>query len=388
VLPIRDRAGRTVGFGARALGDGEPKYLNSPEGPLFAKRHLLYGIDRAHGAMRRSGEAIVVEGYFDVIACHQAGLEQAVASLGTAIGRDALLLLRREAGRVVFAYDADAAGVKAAGAALALCGGLGLEARAARLEGGKDPAEVVAVRGGDALRLAIERARGRTAFVLEQALEGGRAATPEGKAEVAREVLAVLVEESSPVTRAAYLREIAERLALPEESLAREMERLGQRGERAQAPRRAMAKMVNRGEKIGNDNPSKRRHARSRREEELAALVLNAPDVGRAVGVDAGRFEDAELARIVAMVLGSGIEALTGELSRRAASLLLGENDIVARYPDPEAAARDLWQRLEADFAKAQRAAWQERIADLERRGERAPEPYLEAVRREVRQRD
>lgn len=382
ILPIRDARGRTVGFGARALGDAEPKYLNSPEGPMFAKRYLLYGLDRARAAIRQGGEALVVEGYFDVIACHQAGFDHAVATLGTALGREALTVLRRDADRVVFAYDADGAGRRATAAALGLCATVDVPARAARLQGGKDPAEVIQSRGRDALAAALAAARGRVTFVLEEAVSGGRAETPEGKAEVAREVLSVLAEEASPVARAAYLREVAERLGVPEESLAREMGRLERRRPRAHAPE---GTSPHRREKIGNDNPSKRRDAHVRREEELAALVLNAPHVGRAIGVEAGRFQDAELARLVALVLDRGPEAVEGELSRRAAALLLGDDDLMARYPDPEAAARDLWQRLEADFARAQRQAWLERIADLERRGERAPVPYLEAVRREVR---
>jgi DNA primase len=276
----------------------------------------------------------------------------------------------------------DDAGHRAAAAALKLCATLEVPARAARLSGGKDPAEVLGARGRDALAAALQAARGRVMFVLDEALAQGRAETPEGKAEVAREVLSVLVEESSPVARAAYLREVAGRLGVPEESLAREMGRAERRRPRAQAPDGASP---NRREIIGNDNPSKRRDARARREEELAALVLNAPDVGRAIGVDSGRFQDHELARLVSLVLAGGGQAVDGELSKRAATLLLGEADLAARYPDPEAAARDLWQRLEADFARAQRAAWLERIVELERRGERAPEPYLEAVRREVR---
>lgn len=382
ILPIRDGRGRTVGFGARALGDGQPKYLNSPEGPLFAKRFLLYGLDRARAAIRRGGEALVVEGYFDVIACHQAGFEQAVASLGTALGREALALLRHEAARVVFAYDADAAGRKAAGAALALCGALEMPARAARLTGGKDPAEVLQTRGREALARDLEGARGRVPFALDEAVAQGRATTPEGKAEVAREVLSLLVEETSPVARAGYLREVAERLDVPEESLVREMARLERRRPRPQARDDASP---HRREKTGNDTPSKRKDARARREEELAAIVLNAPQVGRAIGVDAGRFRDGELARLVATVLAGGPEAVDGELGPRAAALLLGETDVATRYPDPEAAARDMWRRLEADFARAQRTTWQERIADLERRGEQPPDPYVEAVRREVR---
>ncbi|MCL6595093.1 MAG: DNA primase [Firmicutes bacterium] len=382
ILPIRDEHGRTVGFGARVLGEGEPRYLNSPEGPLFVKRRLLYGLDRARAAIRRRGEALVVEGYFDVLACHAAGFDHAVATLGTAFGPDAVAILRRQGARVVFAYDADAAGVQAAKAALAACDRAEVPARAARLEGGKDPAEVLAAEGRTALERALEGALARVPFVLETAVREGRTESAEGKAEVAREVLAAVAEHPSEVARAAYLREVAARLEVPEESLARELMRLSRGGTRAVASARTP---VHRREKNGNDIPSRRRLAHGGREEELAALVLNAPEMGRAIGVDPGRFRDEAVARLVAAALGGGLDAIPEDLRPRAAALALRGEERMETYADPEAVARDLWRRLEEDFERAQRALWRERIADMERRGENPPAPYLEAVRREVR---
>ena len=110
MFPIRDRDANVVGFGGRAFGDEQPKYLNTPQTELFDKSHLLYGLDRARDEIRRVDKAVVVEGYMDVIAAHQFGYRNVVASMGTAITESQLALLKRYSKNVVLALDADAAG--------------------------------------------------------------------------------------------------------------------------------------------------------------------------------------------------------------------------------------------------------------------------------------
>ena len=155
LFPIRDQNGHAVGLGGRLLeGDG-PKYLNSPATPLFDKSRTLYPIDKAKGPIRKLGQAVIVEGYTDALMAHQAGFDNVVASLGTALTPGQVALLTRYATRIVLAYDVDAAGEKAGGAGMsALVGligelqkdtsGVKLEdVRVARLPDGKDPDEVV-----------------------------------------------------------------------------------------------------------------------------------------------------------------------------------------------------------------------------------------------------
>src|SRR5699024_5496269 len=114
MFPIRDRLGRIAGFAGRILGSGEPKYLNTPETAIFHKGALLYGLDVAAQALRDSGEAVIVEGYMDVIALHQAGFTNAMATLGTALTQEhADLLSRLEVDRLYLAFDADEAGQRA-----------------------------------------------------------------------------------------------------------------------------------------------------------------------------------------------------------------------------------------------------------------------------------
>ena len=155
LFPIRDQNGHAVGLGGRLLeGDG-PKYLNSPATPLFDKSRTLYLIDKAKGPIRKSGQAVIVEGYTDALMAHQAGFDNVVASLGTALTPGQVALLTRYASRIVLAYDVDAAGEKAGGAGMAALVGLigelqrdtsGVkleDVRVARLPDGKDPDEVV-----------------------------------------------------------------------------------------------------------------------------------------------------------------------------------------------------------------------------------------------------
>ena len=159
-FPIRDARGRAVGFGARAMRDDQkPKYLNSAEGELFHKSDILYGIDRARGPMAKAGRAIVVEGYTDVIALHQAGLTESVAVMGTAITEPQLALLSATVKNIVLALDADAAGRKAMLRAQQVAAGRKLDIRVVTIPGGEDPAEMVVAEGGaEKFRQLVEEA--------------------------------------------------------------------------------------------------------------------------------------------------------------------------------------------------------------------------------------
>src|ERR687897_857969 len=143
-FPIRDQRGRVLGFGARALSaDSKPKYLNSPEGELYRKSSTLYGIDRARGPIAKARRAIVVEGYTDVLALHQAGVEEAVAIMGTAITPEQLSMLAGLTESVVLALDADRAGADAMIRAQRVAGGRGLELRVAAMPEGEDTADML-----------------------------------------------------------------------------------------------------------------------------------------------------------------------------------------------------------------------------------------------------
>jgi DNA primase len=158
VFPLLDPAGRTVGFAGRSLDGSEPKYLNTPASPLGGRGSVLFGLPQAAASIRRRGEAWVVEGYFDVLACHQAGLRWVVAACGVALTVGQALVLRRYASRAVLLYDPDAREEAVERA----CGNLrevGIEVAVGDLPGGADPDEVVLREGPEALAAAAKEAR-------------------------------------------------------------------------------------------------------------------------------------------------------------------------------------------------------------------------------------
>jgi len=193
MFPIKDGMGRVVGFSGRVLGDEAPKYLNTPETELFHKGELLYGLDRARPAIRQSGEVIVVEGYMDVIALHQAGFGNAVAALGAALTeQQAEQLARLDARRVHLAFDADEAGQRAVLAGLDQAVGRRLLVDAVRVPHGKDPAEAVLEGHAEAFREALENGLSEVEFRFQRVLERFDRDTLEGQRAILEELAPVL----------------------------------------------------------------------------------------------------------------------------------------------------------------------------------------------------
>jgi DNA primase len=167
---LRDERGRPVGFGGRALGpEGEPKYLNSPETPVFQKKRLLYGLSDAREAIRKRDRVVLVEGYFDHLALVAAGIEEAVASMGTALTPEQAAKLRRLSPSVVVCYDGDPAGRAATRGALSHLLGQGFSCRVARLPAGRDPHDVLREEGPESLVARIEEAPDYLTWLVEDA---------------------------------------------------------------------------------------------------------------------------------------------------------------------------------------------------------------------------
>src|SRR5512133_3386751 len=192
-FPIRDQRGRVLGFGARALSPGaQPKYLNSPEGELYRKSHTLYGIDQARGPIAKARRAILVEGYTDVLALHQAGVEEAVAIMGTALTPEQLSLLAGLTDSVVLALDADAAGADAMIRAQKVAGGRGLELRVTAMPEGEDPADLLQGGSVDRFMELVEGAIDLPSFRVDVALGRGDLGSLAGRERVLQEVGPVL----------------------------------------------------------------------------------------------------------------------------------------------------------------------------------------------------
>lgn len=229
MFPIRDLRGRVVGFGGRAVApDQNPKYYNSPEGPYFSKRMHLYGLDLAKESMRAGDMGVIVEGYMDAIALHQAGFPMAVASLGTALTDQQAHLLRQQCARAVIAYDADLAGQAATQRGLDLLVRAGCDVRVVQLPQGKDPDELVRTLGPEAFRQALDQAVPLTEFKLQQALAQHADAgnTAESKAKAVRDVLPLLAQLSDLAVRQdEYIKKVAGQLQVAEESLRIDVKR-------------------------------------------------------------------------------------------------------------------------------------------------------------------
>ncbi len=193
IFPIHDARGRPVGFGGRILGAGEPKYLNSPEGPLFAKGRLLYNLHRAAGPARKAGRLILVEGYMDVIGLARAGLAEAVAPLGTALTEEQLALAWRVAEVPVLAMDGDAAGRRAAfRAALRALPHIGpnRSLAIALMPAGSDPDDIARTGGAEAVERVLAGALPLDRFLFEAELDAARLETPEGQQALLRRLMA------------------------------------------------------------------------------------------------------------------------------------------------------------------------------------------------------
>lgn len=224
MFPIHDSSGRLTGFGGRAIGDIEPKYLNSPESDVFQKRRLLYGLHLARNAIRKDQRALVVEGYMDAIRLHGAGLESAVAPLGTALTSEQAESLARLSGNVFLLYDSDEAGLKATFRAGLELLRHGVAPRVVTLPDGEDPDTFVRSRGAEAL----ERQLAASVDIFERQLQilerGGWLADLSRKRRAIDKLLPTIRAATDPLTRDVYIGTLAERAKVDRELLKREAE--------------------------------------------------------------------------------------------------------------------------------------------------------------------
>jgi DNA primase len=215
LFPIQDSQGRVVAFGGRVLDDSQPKYMNSPESPIYHKGRILYGLFQAKEAMRRTGEGIVVEGYFDQLALFRAGIRNVVATCGTALTADHARLLKRYCQRLLLFFDQDAAGRQATFRAMDALLAEGLSAVVVELPAGEDPDSFLRRYSVDELEQKLKEARPVLQVFMEETLRA-HGDSIEGKARAAEEVVAKLGLLPSVFERDLYLKELAQRTGLDE----------------------------------------------------------------------------------------------------------------------------------------------------------------------------
>lgn len=307
IFPITDTTGRVIGFGGRLLEGEGPKYKNTAETPLFFKRQVLYGLSHAKEAMRTRNQAILVEGYMDVIMPHQVGLKQVVAPLGTALTDEQCKEIRRQAEQVIVAFDADTAGQMATLRGLETLYDSGCDVRILRLPEGKDPDEYILKHGLAGFQQAVDEAVPLMEFKLDLALGKESSRSPERLQKAVEAVARVLVDLKADVAREEYLNRVAKRLA-------------GSPGE-ISGMKAAIARQMNRlRQGFQHNQPSSRNNMRGlgpytaddlllKAERNLLYLLLQHPNLMKRIRAELGEapFVDPAMQSLFAAALGAGL---------------------------------------------------------------------------------
>lgn len=223
LFPITDMHGRPIGFGGRVLDDSMPKYLNSPESPIYRKSDVLFGLGTAKHAIREKGEAFIVEGYFDHLALFRAGFRNVVATCGTALTGSHLKLLKRFAGKALLLFDSDKAGKKATLRAMDLFLEEGFPASVVRMPPDEDPDTFLERYGVESFVKAVDEARPVFEFFFRDLCRMHEVGSVEGKVEILSELTPRLAKIADQVERDLYVREIARVLAIEENDVRRKM---------------------------------------------------------------------------------------------------------------------------------------------------------------------
>lgn len=382
IFPIADAQGRVVGFGGRILGKGEPKYLNSPETPLYNKSRVLYGFDKARETVGKEGYGIVVEGYFDCLTAFQAGVRNVVATSGTALTEGHLTQMQRYSERWTVMFDGDAAGIRAAKRSLELFVAQGLFARCVLLPGGEDPDTFLRERGVEAFRKLLEEAESLMNFYIDRTVREHKTATVEGKVAAVRSVVPLLAKVKGKVEQAEYVSQAAHRIGVKEEVLWAEV--------RSAASRRA-----------GRDPAPGRREAPViplRAEEAGILRAMLASDSVAARMKEEVSLEDLEdedcraIANKIFSLISEGVTEGIGErlrfdeerLNRLVASWLVDRE----RLPGEEAAlqeARDCLFRIGCRRIDRESRLLQDKIAQAEKTGNREVLNKLLRIKHDLR---
>lgn len=388
LFPIQDVRGRVIGFGGRAVSEGqEPKYLNTPETPVFKKREAFYGFPMALDPIRRMEMAVVCEGYFDQVALTRAGVGAAVATCGTALTAEHARQLRRRTQRVVLLFDGDAAGERAMLRALEVLLPAGLRVHAAQLSAGDDPDSLLSREGPDALRRLVEESPAALDVAIASAVAVG-VSTPEQQADAVASVAPILSLVVSPIERAGY----ADRLALAVGTDARHVESAVGASGRGEDARESLPL------------PPRRSGPEDHKLERLAQSLVDHPSLGRKVsrGELGGLVSDSPLAELVVVLVDAAaeersvdFEELAKRLPDESRALLrsLAIGDAAVEASTAEQTIDDTLQWLREERFKRQqkeitRRLRDPRVSDAEKRQLLEEKTQLLRERRRVSQRN
>jgi DNA primase len=219
IFPIFSESGKTVAFGGRSLFDAEPKYLNSPDTPIYTKGKLLYGLNFSKESIREEGEIILVEGYTDYIALYQAGITNLAASLGTSLTPDQISLAKRFTKKMIMSFDGDTAGLKAASRAVSLGFEKGMQTTCIQIPKEFDPDSYLKKHGAEAFRSLIKNSLSGLHFLIRTQTRGVKLESPEEKSKTIRGIVGEISKIPDPVVRNEYLKQISEHFAVEESVL-------------------------------------------------------------------------------------------------------------------------------------------------------------------------
>jgi len=272
IFPIFNISGNVAGFGGRVLEEGEksgPKYLNSPETLVFDKGSMLYGLNLAREEIRREKKAIVMEGYTDVITAFQAGIKNAVASLGTALSAEQGRLLRYQADTVVTAYDSDSAGEAATWRGLAILQASGCLVQIAELPEGSDPDSYIRENGPEAFNVLVEKSKPLMEYRLQQLKKRFDLASDKGRINYIEELMPFLMAAVNQVEQNFYLKRASEELGVDEEALLGELKKRRRKGSRYKETKK-------------NEPPAEQKKINARPEEKnLLSLMLQSKEIAQ-----------------------------------------------------------------------------------------------------------
>ncbi|MBN1271583.1 MAG: DNA primase [Candidatus Aminicenantes bacterium] len=219
IFPIFSLTGKVVAFGGRTIFETEPKYLNSPDTPIFSKGKLLYGLNLSKESIRKKGEVLFCEGYTDIISLYQAGITHVAASLGTSLTSDQVSLALRFSSKIIVSYDGDAAGEKAASRAVSLCFEKGAQSKVLILPQGGDPDTLVREEGAESFLHRVENSQPGLTFFIETQIKGKKPDSPEEKSRIAKTVMELISSIPDAIVRSEYLKQASEYLGLDESLL-------------------------------------------------------------------------------------------------------------------------------------------------------------------------
>ncbi|WP_028987235.1 DNA primase [Thermicanus aegyptius] len=308
LFPIEDLKGQVVGFSGRTLGDGKPKYLNTPETPLFRKSSILFNFYRAKKSIRSSGQVILMEGHMDVITAYQAGIENVIASQGTSFTEEMARFLRRYVEQVTLCYDGDEAGQDSTSRAATILEEHGLSVRVALLRDGKDPDEYIRLYGGDRFRVEILKSSVPfITFRLDRLKRGLNLQDPQIRSKYVEKALAEISMLSSAIEREEYLNALGNEFQIPLQVLRKELEKIVRKNLRDEKRRDMSVNKWNNKMDISISSSEKRlKPAFVNAERKLLGLMIKHPEIIPRVMNDLGGAFNEEAHVVIAAEIYAG----------------------------------------------------------------------------------